>query len=189
MTGVTNFGGDLTAKRLALLTEAVPRARRVAVMFHPDEPVTAIQQRDAVPAAKALGVELHFVPVRDNADLPKGFDALLGWKADALLRFAGQANFVGRRTAELALKHRVPAMLLTARDVEDGGLISYWTDHAEHYRRAAAYVDRILRGTKPAELPVERPTKLELVVNVRTARLLGIAIPQSVLVRADRVIE
>ena len=106
-----------------------------------------------------------------------------------MFRFAGQAGLVGERTAELALRYRPPSMMLTAQDVEAGGLLSYFTDHAEHYRRAASYVDRILRGANPGELPVEQPTKFELVVNLKTAKALGIKIPQSILLRADRVIE
>lgn len=188
-TGVTNYGADLTGKRLNLLKEAVPAVERVAVMFHPDEPVAAIQRRDAGPAAQALGLHLNFIPLRGSVELPQAFESALKGNAHAIFRFSGQANVVGRGTAQLALQYRLPTMLLTAKDVEDGGLMSYWTDHAEHYRRAATYVDRILRGAKPADLPVEQPAKFELVVNQKTAKALGLRIPAPILLRADRVIE
>jgi ABC-type uncharacterized transport system substrate-binding protein len=189
VTGVTNMGGDFTSKRLQLLKEAIPSVTRVAVFYHPMEFVVAMQRRDAEPAAKALGIALEFLPIRDNQDLEAAFDSALKWRAQAIFRFAGQAGFVASRTVELALKHRLPAVMLTGQDVEAGGLMSYWTDHAEHYRRAAFYVDKILRGAKPADLPVEQPSKFELVINLRTARALGLKIPQAVVARADRVIE
>src|SRR5262245_34190667 len=115
---------------------------------------------------------------------------MLRGRPDALLRLADPLGTVLRaRTIELTMKHRLPAMLLLCEDVEAGGLMAYWTDHIEHYRRAATYVDRILRGAKPADLPVEQPTKFELVVNLKTAKVLGLTIPHSVLLRADQVIQ
>lgn len=189
VTGVTNLANDLTSKRLALLKEAIPDAARIAVIYHPEEVVVAMQRRDADAAAKALGIVLKYLPVRDNRDLEKAFDAAIVWRADAIFRFAGQGNTVGPRMVELSLRHRLPAVMLTAKDVEAGGLMSYWTDHVEHYRRAAAYVDRILKGASPADLPVEQPTRFELAINMRTARTLGVTIPRSILLRADKVIE
>jgi putative ABC transport system substrate-binding protein len=189
VTGVTNIASDLTSKRLSLLKETVPAVKRIAVMFHPDDPITALQRRDIEPAAQTLGVKLQFVAVRGNDELERAFGQITGGRAEAIIRLAGQANAVSKRTAELARKHRLPAMMLTSQDVEAGGLMSYWTDHVEHYRHAAAYIDRILKGTKPADLPVEQPTKFEMAINMITAKELGIKIPNSILVRADKVIE
>jgi putative ABC transport system substrate-binding protein len=186
VTGVSNIARDLAARRLALLKETVPKAKRVAVLFHPDDPVTPLQRRDIEPAARTLGVQLAYWPIRTAEDLEQAFARM---HADAVYRMAGQANTFSRRTVELTLAKRLPAILLTAQDVAAGGLMSYWTDHIEHYRRAAAYVDRILKGAKPAELPVEQPTRFEMVINMKTAKALGIKIPNSVLVQATKVIE
>lgn len=189
VTGVSNVAADLTAKRLALLREALPAIRRVAVLFHPDEPIVGLQRRDLEPAARSLEVELSYAAVRANSDLEPAFRAFLAARPDAIFRLAGQAFVVGPQTAALALRQRLPAMLLTAQEVEAGALMSYWTDHVEHYRQAALHVDRILRGTPPGELPIEQPTRFELAFNLRTARALGVSLPQSLLLRADRVVE
>jgi putative ABC transport system substrate-binding protein len=186
VTGVSNIARDLAARRLALLKETVPKAKRVAVLFHPDDPVTPLQRRDIEPAARTLGLQLAYWPIRTAEDLEQAFAQM---HADAVYRMAGQANTFSRRTVELTIAKRLPAMLLTAQDVAAGGLMSYWTDHIEHYRRAAAYVDRILKGAKPADLPVEQPTRFEMVINMKTAKALGIKIPNSILVQATRVID
>lgn len=188
VTGLSNMGGDLAGKRLQLLKEAVPAAKRIAVMLHPDEPIVPIQLKDLSAAAPHIGVELETIPVRHPHELERGFQRALQWRAQGLLRLAGQAAVIGPPTAELALKHRLPAMLLLKQDVEAGALMSYFTDHQALFRRAATYVDKILKGVKPSELPVEQPTKFEFYVNLKTAKHIGVTIPPNLLARADRVI-
>ena len=190
ITGVTNIARELTRKRLELLKQTVPTARRIAVMMNPDDPIVVPQVKEVRAAGQALGVELQFIEVRKASELEPAFATIVRGRADALLRLADPLSTALRaRTVELTLKHRLPAMLLLRPDVEAGGLIAYWTDHIAHYRRAATYVDRILRGAKPAELPIEQPTKFEFVINLKTAKALGLTIPQSVLLRADAVIQ
>lgn len=188
VTGLSNMAGDLAGKRLQLLKEAVPSAKRIAVMMHPDEPIVPMQIKDITAAAPRLGVDLEFIQVRHPHELEHAFQRLLQWRAHGVLRLAGQGAVIGPPTAELALKHRLPSMLLVREDVEAGALMSYFTDHQALFRRAATYVDRILKGGKPGEIPVEQPTKFEFYVNLKTAKEIGLIIPQSVLYRADRVI-
>jgi ABC-type uncharacterized transport system substrate-binding protein len=188
VTGLSNMSGDLAGKRLALLKEAVPTAKRIAVMLHPDDPIVPIQVKDITAAAARIGVALEMFPVRQAQELESAFHRALHWRAQGLLRLAGQATVTGPPTAALALKHRLPAMLLVKQDVEAGALMSYFTDHQALFRRAAIYVDKILKGIKPADLPVEQPTKFEFIVNLKTAKQIGLTIPPNVLARADRVI-
>jgi len=188
VTGLSNMAGDLAGKRLELLKEAAPAARRIAVMTHPDEPIGPIQVRDIQAIAPRVGVEIEIIPVRHPHELESAFQRALHWRAQGLLRLAGQATVIGPPTAKLALKHRLPSMLLLRQDVEAGGLMSYFTDHRALFRRAAAYVDKILKGARPSELPVEQPTKFEFYVNLKTAKQIGLTIPPNVLARADRVI-
>jgi putative ABC transport system substrate-binding protein len=188
VTGLSNMAGDLAGKRLELLKEAVPAARRIAVMTHPDEPIGPIQVRDIQATAARIGVDVEIIPVRHPHELKSAFQKTLHWRAQGLLRLAGQATVIGPPTAKLALKHRLPSMLLLRQDVEAGGLMSYFTDHRVLFRRAATYVDKILKGAKPSELPVEQPMKFEFYVNLKTANQIGITIPPNVLARADRVI-
>lgn len=189
VTGISNVAADLTAKRLALFKEAVPSLVRVAVLYHPDEPIARIQMQELESPARALGVECRFVPVRSIEDLERAFDAAAAWGAHGVFRLAGQAITLAAQTSELALRHRMPLMALQGADVRGGALISYFANQSELYRRAAVYVDRILKGTAPGALPIEQPTRFELFVNIRTARALGIVIPQTVLLRADEVVE
>jgi putative ABC transport system substrate-binding protein len=189
VTGLSNMVGDLAAKRLDILREAVPGATRIALLAHPDEPIVAVQMRDLEPAGRALGVEYRLLAVRTREDLSRAFDAAAAWRAHAVLRLAGQASAFGTETAQLALQRRLPTMLFTRRDVEAGGLMSYYIDDDAAFRRVAWYVARLLGGAKPVELPVEQPAKFELVINLRTARALALTIPPSLLLRADHVIE
>jgi putative ABC transport system substrate-binding protein len=189
VTGVTNMAGEIVAKRLEVLKEALPGIRRVAGLIHPDEPIVRSQMADLRPAAAALGVELRYFPVRTEADLRAALADMGTWDADALFRLAGQAATLDKLTASLALEHRLPAMLLTSMEVEAGALLSYFADHSAIWRRVAQYADRLLKGTKVSDLPFERPTKFELAINLRTARALRIAIPPGLLLRADRVFE
>src|SRR5262245_29958163 len=188
VTGLSNMSGDLAGKRLELLKEAVPRAKRIAVMMHPDDPIVPIQVKDINPTAARIGVALQIIPVREADELEGAFQRALQWRAQALLRLAGQATVIGPPTAELALKHQMPAMLLVRQDVEAGALMSYFTDQQALFRRAAMYVDKILKGTKPANLPIEQPTKFEFVINLKTAKQIGLTIPPNVLAREDKVI-
>lgn len=188
VTGLSNMSGDLAGKRLELLKEAVPAARRIAVMMHPDDPIVPVQVKDITATAARIGVSLENIPVRAAEDLERAFQKALQWRAQGLLRLAGQATITGPATAKQALKHRLPSMLLLRQDVEAGALMSYFTDHQALFRRAATYVDKILKGSKPGELPIEQPLKFEFYVNLKTAKQINVTIPPNVLARADKVI-
>ena len=189
VTGVTNMIGELASKRLSILHELVPGAQRIAVLLNPVDPVNEPQIRDVKQAAPKLGVEVRFFPVKAPANLPETFKAILAWRAKAAIWLLGQPLKFQPGTIALAREHRLPVMVASSYDVEAGGLISYRPDSSELYRRAATYVDKILKGAQPGQLPVERPTKFELVINLRTAKALGLKIPSSLLARAERVIE
>ena len=188
VTGLSNMSGDLAGKRLELLKEAAPAARRIAAMMHPDDPIVPIQVKDINATAARIGVELEIIPVRHAQELERAFQRALQWRAQGLLRLAGQATVIGPATAELALKHRLPSMLLLRQDVEAGALMSYFTDHQALFRRAATYVDKILKGSKPGELSIEQPLKFEFYVNLKTAKQIRLTMPPNLLARADRVI-
>lgn len=189
VTGISVMVAELATKRLALLKEIVPSTKRIAVMFNPDDPITEPQLQDAERAAPLLNVEIRPFPVRATTELPETFRQILAWRANSALWLAGQHQGLQSRTIELAAKHRLPVMVGTRQDVEAGGLISYFPDVSEVYRRTAMYVDRILKGARPGDLPVEQPTKFELVINLATARALGLTVPSSLSVQADRVVE
>ncbi len=189
VTGIANMATDLTSKRIALLKEAVPAARRFALFGHPDEPIVEPQVRDVDRSKAILGIEHRTFPMRTLDDLTRGIQSAVDWRADAVVRLAGQGFALGAETGRLATERGLPSMLMQKRDVEAGGLLSYFADHRELWRRVAVYVDRILKGAKPRELPFELPTRFEFVLNLRTAKSLGIAISPSLLARADEVIE
>lgn len=189
VTGISNMVGAIASKRMSLLRELVPGVKRIAVLYNPVDPVTQPQIQDAEREAPRLGVEVRLFPVKAVAELQEAFAQMLAWKANAAIWLAGQTNAFHPGSRELSLKHRLPVMVTLRHDVEAGSLISYYPDHAELYRRTAVYVDRIIKGAKPGELPVELPARFELAINVRTARAIGLAVPQSLLLRADRVIE
>ena len=190
VTGFTNLALGLTEKRLAILKEMLPGATRVALLAHTDSPIRAPQWRDAAEVAPRLGLTLHRMDIRNRGDLPRAFQAAANARADAVMALADALNTVlTREILELGAKHRLPVMVEDRERVEAGGLLSYAAEPRETYRRAASYVDRILRGTKPGDLPVEQPTTFELLINLRTAKSLGLAIPPTVLLRADAVIE
>ena len=190
VTGLTNMARDLTSKRLQLLKEAVPQATRVAVIMDPGDPVVAPQWRDAQSAAQRLGLNLQQVENRNVDDLRQAFQMAVAEKAEAVLRLADPLSIVlAAETAQLAIKHHLPLMVRARVELEAGGLMSYYADALEYHRRAASYVDRILKGAKPGDLPVEQPTRFELLINLKTAKALGITIPPSLLLRADQVIE
>ena len=189
VTGISNMTGEMAAKRLSIIKELIPGAKRMAVLLNPVDPVTVPQIRDTERAAPVLGIEIRTFPVRTPADLPKTFKQMLAWRSDAALWLAGQTVAFQSGTIELTVKHRLPVMVLVRANVEAGGLISYFPNHAELFRRTAVYVDRILKGAKPGDLPVEQPTKFEMAINLGTAKKLGIAVPPSILIQADHVVK
>jgi putative ABC transport system substrate-binding protein len=190
ITGVTCMSSDLTPKRLQLLKETLPAIQRVAVLYNPFDPNKADEVRQMQAAAGALGVRLQPVEMPDATTLEEAVAEARRGRADALFVLPDPVTLQERRRiAELAAKHRLPSMYGFREFVAAGGLISYGTMQADLYRRAAAHVDRILRGAAPAQVPVEQATRFELVVNLRTAKALGLTIPPSVLLRADHVIE
>ena len=174
-----------------MFKEAVPKISRVGVLWEAAAPAAALSFKEYEAAAPALKIQLQSLEVRGpNPDFEGAFQAAAKGRTDALIT---RHNFlIGRyrkRIADLAMKNRLPSMYEDSRYVEDGGLVSYSANEAESFRRAAYYVDRILKGTKPADLPVEQPTKFELVINLKTAKQIGLTIPPTVLARADRVIK
>jgi ABC-type uncharacterized transport system substrate-binding protein len=190
VTGVISLIGPLTSKRMELLKQVIPRASRVAILRDPVNRSSAASLRDAESAAKSLGVVVQGVDVRSPRDLDAAFLAMKRARADAVI-FGENTRFIAdrRHIAELAVLHRLPMMTPAKEYAEAGGLLSYGTDYPDLFRRAATFVDKILKGAKPGDLPVEQPTKFELVINLKTARALGLTIPPSLLQRADQVIE
>jgi putative ABC transport system substrate-binding protein len=191
ITGITNIGAELTGKRLEILKELVPAARRVALLVNPDNPNTAPQVQVANAAARVLGIEIDpILPIRGAADLEPAFAAAARAGAAGALRTLDALMIILRReTIAMAAKYRLPVVYSLREDVEAGGLVSYGANIAEQYRQAAALVDKILRGAKPADLPVEQPTKFDLIVNLATARALGLTVPPTVSLRATETIE
>ena len=190
LTGASLIAIDLATKWLELLTEAIPGVRRVGVFWDPAFPPAALQLREIERAARLLNLELQPVEVRAVEGFEAAMRAVVGQGTQALLVVPALLFTEHRhRLATLAVTNRLPTMLSRREHVEAGGLMSYGTNYSAMYRRAATYVDRILKGAKPADLPVEQPTKFELVINLKIAKALRITIPQSVLVRADQVIE
>jgi putative ABC transport system substrate-binding protein len=191
VTGVTNLTGELGGKRLELLKEAVPQLARVAVLYDPTGPSNVREVKEVLPvAARALGLTVRFWEVRAAGDFDRVFAALNKPRPDGLYPTGGPLiNANGKRIADFALKSRLPSMYVRREFVDAGGLMYYGADLADSYRRVAYYVDKILKGAKPADLPVEQPTKFELVINLKTAKQIGVTIPQKVLGRADKVIK
>ena len=193
VTGLTQVSRELSGKRLELLTGAVPRVTRVGVLSHsgvPSERSVRVMLEETEAAARTLGVQLRHLEVQGPRDLDRTFAAISREKVGALMVLPSPMFFSERRLiVDLATKNRLPAMFFLREFAEAGGLMSYGPNFPELWRRAATYVDKILKGAKPADLPVEQPTKFELVINLKTAKALGLTIPQSVLVRADQIIE
>src|SRR5262244_1254479 len=192
VTGLTSFGRELGGKRLELLKEVVPKLSRVAVLYDPANPPSLHEVKELLPAdARALKLTIQAWEIRAVDDFDKVFAALNKQRPDGL--YALTAGPVMRpnqkRIAGFALKSRLPSVSFSEEFVDAGGLMSYAADDADRYRRVAYYVDKILKGAKPADLPVEQPTKFELVINLKTAKQIGLTIPQSVLYRADKVIK
>jgi putative tryptophan/tyrosine transport system substrate-binding protein len=189
LTGLAALSSKLSAKRLALLKEVVPTAAHVAVLFNPDDVSKALDWTQTQVTARALGVRLHPQEVRDPHAFEPAFAAMHQAHADALITFGDVFTMQHRtRIVPLATQSRLPAIYELKAFVEAGGLMAYGPRLEEMYRRVTGYVEKILNGAKPAELPVEQPTQFELVINLRTAQTLGLTIPQSLLIQADEVI-
>ena len=190
ITGLSMMTPDLNAKQLQLLKDTIPRLTRVAVIWNPDTPWHAKAVEDLKAAAPSLSLELKFVSAQTPEQLSPAFSAARRERAQALCVLAAPL-FVAqrRRLVELAAKARLPTIYWRRQFVDEGGLMSYGASLSDQFRRSAEYVDKILKGAKPGDLPVEQPTQFELVVNLRTARALGLTVPQSVLQRADEVIQ
>ena len=190
VTGITNLTFKLGGKRLELLKEAVPKLVRVAVLYVPALPSQVIEVKEVLPvAARALRLTLQPWEVRAADDFDRVFAAMVKQRADGLYVLGGALMAANRkRIVGFALKSRLPSVYNISEAVDAGGLMSYGADEAESYRRVAYYVDKILKGAKPADLPVEQPTKFEFVINLQTAKKLGVMIPPDLLVRATRII-
>jgi ABC-type uncharacterized transport system substrate-binding protein len=193
ITGSTFLGPGLVPKRLELLKEALPRVSRVAALWHPGafgEHTTQEMFKETEAVARKLEVQLQFVEVRSPDELERAFSMMTRERAAALLTFPSPMLYSQRRVlVSLAAKHRLPSMFNAKEFVELGGLIAYGASVPDLNRRAGTYVDKILKGARPGDLPIEQPTKFELVINLKTAKALGLTIPQSLLQRADQVIE
>ena len=193
ITGLTFIGPQLVPKRVALLKEALPTVARVAGLWHPGaygERTMSDMMTETEAAARTLGLHLRLVAVQGPNELDRAFATIAGQRADALIVFPSPMLFSERkRIVDLAAKHRLPSMSQDRAFVELGGLMSFGANITDLSRRSATYVDKILKGAKPGDLPVEQPTKFELVINMKTAKALGITIPQALLLRADEVIQ
>ena len=189
VTGLTVLSADLSGKRVELLTEAFPKTTRIAALQSPQDFEAGAGYKETQEAAKAFSLRLHPVEVQSANDFEPAFVQMNKARETALLVILSpMITFNSRRIVELALKYRLPGMYPTKQFAEEGGLMAYGPVIADLYRRAAIYVDKILKGANPAELPVEQPIKFELVINLQTAKQIGVTIPPSVLTRADRVI-
>jgi len=190
VTGLTNIAPELSPKRLELLKEAFPRVSRIAVFRNPTNPSHEVHVKEIEVTARALGLRLQPVEVQGPGDFDKVFSAITKERAHALLTIPDPLiNLEERRIADFAAKSRLPAMYHRSEAVDAGGLMAYGANYVDLFRRAASYVDRILKGAKPADLPVERPTKFELIINLKTAKALGVKIPAHLLMEADKVID
>ena len=190
VTGLTLMASDLVGKQFEVLKEVVPKVSRVALLWNPANPGSAPQLREAEAAARALGVRLQTLEARDPQEIDSAFAAMTRERAGALVVLSDAILLNQRRQiAELAAKRRLPAVYALREHAEAGGLMGYGANPLDLERRAATFVDKILKGASPGDLPVEQPTKFELVINLKTAKALGLTIPQSLLVRADQVIQ
>ena len=190
VTGLSTIGVELAGKRLELLKEAIPRIARIAQLANMSSPASASQWPQIEVAARSLGLEPQLLDVRASEDFARAFDTAIKQRADAVSVANDtliQTN--RRRIVDLSAKHRLPSIFGSREFVDAGGLMAYGPNFTDLYRRAATYVDKIFKGAKPADLPVEQPTKFELAINLKTAKALGLTIPQSILVRADEIIQ
>jgi putative ABC transport system substrate-binding protein len=189
LTGLSALAPELSGKRLQLLREALPGVVRVAVLWNPADPAKALELRELQMAARALGVQLHLLEVRGPDDFEPAFATMTRERAEALMALGDPLTVSYRpQIVDLAAKHRLPAMYDLREFVDAGGFIAYGPSLRAVFRRAAYYVDRILRGARPSDLPVEQPTQFELIINLKTAQALGLTLPPSLLLWADEVI-
>ena len=191
ITGHTNLARDLSGKRLELFKEVVPGISHIGMLRDADDPSAALGFKEYETVARALKIQLQSLEVRGpNPDLEGAFQAAAKGHASALIAIRGFLfNRYPKRIADLAIKNRLPLMFERNEYAEAGGLMSYATNDVDQWRRAATYVDKILKGTKPADLPIEQPKKFEFVINLKTAKQIGLTIPPNVLARADKVIK
>ncbi len=190
ITGLSGLFPEMSGKRLELVKDIVPKLSRMAVLGTPDQPGLAQTLKETEVAARNFGVEIQLLYVENSNNLEAAFQAARKSHADAGLVLSSAVIFSQRpQIARLAVDNRLPIMFPQSEYVEDGGLMSYAPNYPDMFRRAAVYVDKILKGAKPADLPVEQPTKFELVINLKTAKQIGLTIPPNVLARADRVIK
>jgi len=190
VTGMSTNTAELVGKRLGLLKEAIPGIARIALVQNMSNPTLVTQRKQIEVAARSLGIQPQYLDVRRPEDLGRAFDTAIKQRVDAVhvsLDTLTQ-NSLGR-IVDLSAKHRLPAIYYSRDFVDAGGLMAYGVSYPESYRRAATYVDKIFKGAKPADLPVEQPTKFEFIINLKTARALGLTIPQSLLQRADEIIQ
>jgi putative tryptophan/tyrosine transport system substrate-binding protein len=190
LTGLSNMNVELSGKRTELLMETLPTAKRIGVLTNPSDPISAPQLKEASRAAQAGRVKLEILNAREPKDLQQLSASLKKNHLDAMTLVSSQL-FAGHRTqlVSMAIATKTPTIYWTGAFVDAGGLMSYGVNAPDLYRRAAVYVDKILKGTKPADLPVEQPTKFEFIINLKTAKQIGVTIPPNVLVRADKVIK
>jgi putative tryptophan/tyrosine transport system substrate-binding protein len=190
ITGLTSISAEMEGKRLELLREVVPKISHIAVLWNAGSPVQVIQERETRVAAEVLGMKMLSLGVRTQEEIENAFATIVRERPGALLVLADRLFLHHRaRIMDFALQHRLPGVHAYVELVEAGGLMSYGPSYPGMHRRAAYFVDRILKGAKPADLPVEAPAKFELVVNLETAKQFGVTIPPNVLARADRVIK
>jgi putative ABC transport system substrate-binding protein len=190
VTGNSNIGTELNAKLLAVIKELLPGATKIGVLRNVANPLSKLHLEETERAAVALRLALYVVDSRETGEFEMAFDLMKKERVDAVIAFA-DPPIVRKRNeiAALALKHRIPTAFPRSENVEAGGLVSYGSSNLQHFRSAAGYVHRILQGASPADMPVEQATTLELVVNLKTAKALGVTVPRSILLRADHVIE
>ena len=189
-TGISLLSLELVGKRMELLKEIIPSLRRIAVLANPEHPGEPGELRASREAARRLGVAIEYFQVRSMADLEAILPAVLKSRSEAIVLFPDAATMrYSERLAQFAARNRIPAISGWAMFVDRGNLMSYGPNQRESYRRLAFYIDKILKGAKPSELPVELPARVELVVNIRAARAIGLTVPRTVLLRADRVSE
>ncbi len=189
VTGLTVMPYDLSVKRLELLKESFPKKSRVAALWSPRDREADIQLKETEMAAKALSVHLHPLELKSADDIDRAFKEMTKARDQAIVIILSPlVTLNSKRIVELAIKHRLPGIYPTGQFVEEGGLMSYGTSIADLYRRAATYVDKILKGRMPADLPIEQPMKFDFIVSLKAAKQIGVTVPPNVLVRADRVI-
>ena len=190
ITGLANLGLEVVGKQLELLKEAVPKVSSVAVLSNPALPSTPVYVKEAEGAARSLKLQLHILQARSSPEIEAAFRAMRSERVDSVFVLRDSVFFAQRaQIAALAAESRLPAVYGFREEAEAGGLMAYGPNLLQMYQRAATYVDKILKGAKPADLPVEQPTKFELVINLKTAKTLGLTIPPSLLLRADEVIQ